>query len=182
MAWPLTSTGSPAKQALTSAWLPQLLGVAIGVLLPWVPALAQPQAGLLEPERAFAFSAQALDDRTIEARFVVAEGYYLYRDKLKFRIEPGTLAGAPALPPGKVKRDDFFGDVETYRGRLPVRLSLLRPAPGQDVTVVAESQGCADIGVCYPPSVQKIALRLPAAGAGPGAVVEAAPARKSWFR
>lgn len=142
---------------------------------------AQGQPRLLENERAFAFSAQALDDRTVEARFAVADGYYLYREKLRFSVEPGTLAVTPALPPGEVKDDEFFGRVETYRGRLAVKLSLDRIAPDRKVTVRAESQGCADVGVCYPPQVQALTLVVPAPGARPGPPVEAAPPRKSWF-
>jgi len=56
---------------------------------------------LLEPERAFAFSVQALDERTIEARFAIANGYYLYREKLHFSIEPAT-AGSPSLRAGVI--------------------------------------------------------------------------------
>jgi len=137
---------------------------------------------LLEPQRAFSFSARPLDATTVEARFAVADGYYLYRDKLKFGLEPGALAAPPVLPPGKIKQDEFFGKVETYRGKVVVRVSLAAPAPGTTVTLKAESQGCADIGVCYPPQVQKIALSLPAAGTGPGPVVEFAPEKKGWFK
>jgi thiol:disulfide interchange protein DsbD len=136
----------------------------------------------LPPERAFSFSARALDAATVEARFAIADGYYLYREKLKLGVEPGALAAAPVLPPGKVKEDEFFGKVETYRGKLVLRLALAAPAPGGTVTVKAESQGCADAGVCYPPQVQSIALTLPAAGAGPGPIVEFAPAKKGWFK
>ena len=137
---------------------------------------------LLEPERAFRFSARPLDAATVEVRFAIADGYYLYRDKLKLGLEPGALAAPPVLPPGKIKEDQFFGKVETYRGNLVLRLALAAPAPGGTVTVRAESQGCADVGVCYPPQVQTIALPLPAVGAGPGPVVDYAPARKTWFK
>src|SRR4051794_6265233 len=58
------------------------------------PTSAQ-QPKLLPPERAFAFSVQAVDENTVEARFAIANGYYLYRDKLKFSVEPVTLAAAP---------------------------------------------------------------------------------------
>jgi thiol:disulfide interchange protein DsbD len=91
------------------------------------------------------------------------------------------LAAPPVLPPGKVKDDPFFGSVETYREQLVVRLALAAPAPGSTVTVTAESQGCADAGVCYPPQRQTITVALPAAGAGPGATVEAVPPKKGWF-
>ena len=129
----------------------------------------RPQPKLLEPERAFAFSVQALDDRTLEARFAIADGYYLYRDKLKIqRRAAGRWPPPRCCPPGKIKDDEFFGRVETYRGRLAVRLSLDSGAPGRKVTVRAESQGCADVGVCYPPQVQNVTLTLPGAGRGPG--------------
>ncbi len=153
--------------------------VALGLSL---PLAAVAQGRLLEPERAFAFSARGLDDRTVEARFAIAEGYYLYRDRLKFSVEPVALAGAPDLPAGKVKEDPFFGRVATYRGQIIVRLPLDRIAAGASVVVTAESQGCADAGVCYPPQVQKITLALPAANAPPGALVDAAPSRRIWFK
>ena len=142
---------------------------------------ADAQSKLLEPARAFAFSVQALDDKTVEARFAIAEGYYLYREKLKFSVEPTALVAAPTLPPGKFKDDEFFGKVETYRGRLAVKLALDQKEAGGKVTVRAESQGCADAGVCYPPQIQALTLTLPLPGAGPGAPVAATPAKKSWF-
>ena len=142
---------------------------------------ADAQSKLLEPERAFAFSVQALDDKTVEARFVIADGYYLYREKMKFDVEPAALAANPLLPQGKLKDDPFFGKVETYRGRFAVKLALDQTDPGRKVTVRAESQGCADAGVCYPPQVQVLTLALPLPGTGPGAPVAATPARKSWF-
>jgi len=146
-----------------------------------IPGALEAQPKLLEPERAFAFSVQALDDTTVEARFAIADGYYLYREKLRFSVEPTALAAAPTLPAGKIKDDEFFGRVETYRDRVAVKLSLDRPQPGQKITVKAESQGCADAGVCYPPQVQNLTLALPAAGARPGPPVDATPVRKSWF-
>ncbi|MEO8305534.1 MAG: protein-disulfide reductase DsbD N-terminal domain-containing protein [Betaproteobacteria bacterium] len=136
---------------------------------------------LLEPERAFAFSVQAVDERTVEARFTIASGYYLYREKLKFSVEPTPLTAAPVLPAGKIKEDEFFGKVETYRGQIAVPLALASAEPGRKVTVRAESQGCADAGVCYPPQVQSVTVTLPLPGARPGAPVAAVPARKSWF-
>ena len=137
---------------------------------------------LLPPEQAFRFSARALDDRTLEARFAVADGYYLYREKLKFAVEPETTGFAvPRLPPGKIKEDQFFGKVETYRGKVIVKVPLPMPASGRSIVLTADSQGCADLGVCYPVNRQKVTLVLPAPGKGPGAVVEANPRKKSWF-
>ena len=147
----------------------------------WIGAVAAAGLKLLEPERAFAFSVQALDEKTVEARFAIANGYYLYREKLHFSVGPASLADAPALPPGKIKDDEFFGKVETYRGQLAVKLAMQQPAPGSKVVVRAESQGCADAGVCYPPQVQHVTVTLPLPGMRPDAPVAATPARKSWF-
>jgi len=112
---------------------------------------------------------------------VIADGYYLYREKLHFSADPGTL-GAVALPQGKFKEDQFFGKVEIYRDQVMVKLPLDAAAPGKPVTVQAESQGCADLGVCYPPQVQKVTLTLPQPGGRPGMPVEAAPRKKSWLQ
>ena len=134
---------------------------------------------LLPPEQAFRFSARVLDPATIEARFDVADGYYLYRDKLRFTAEPVQVLPVD-LPRGQRKHDEFFGDVETYRGAVTVRLPLASAAPGRTLVVHADSQGCADAGVCYPPNPQKLTLVVPANGAKPGPYVESAP--KGLFR
>jgi thiol:disulfide interchange protein DsbD len=138
---------------------------------------------LLPPEQAFRLSARALDTRTLEASFVIANGYYLYRDKLRFALETdGRQLQAASLPPGKLKDDEFFGRVETYRDRIVVRLPMTEPAAGQSVTLRTESQGCADAGVCYPPTVQRLTLAVPASDGRPGPLVDATPAKKSWFK
>ena len=117
---------------------------------------------LLEPEKAFRFSARLLDASQVEVRYEIAPGYYMYRDKFKFVANsPSITVDASQLPPGKIKKDDYFGEVQTYRGEqrfvLPVK-GLVAPAAG--FTLKAESQGCADIGVCYPPLEQTAALVL----------------------
>jgi thioredoxin:protein disulfide reductase len=178
------STGSPAKPPRpdrdAAVRVVRALALA-AVTIACLPRAAEAQPKLLEPERAFAFSAQALNGNTVEARFAIANGYYLYREKLRFTVEPAALLAAPALPPGKIKDDEFFGRVETYRGSLSVKLALDPKEAGRQVNVRAESQGCADAGVCYPPQVQTITLVLPLPGAGAGAPVAATPAKKSWF-
>ena len=158
-----------------------LLLHALGVMAFMLVAAASAQVNPLAPEKAFRFSARALDPHTVEARFNIADGYYLYRDKLHFAVEPAASGLAlPSLPNGKVKEDQFFGRVETYRGNLIVNLQLQGTAPGQKVVVQAESQGCADLGICYPPNIQRVTVALPAAGSAPTRLDEAP--RKQWFK
>ena len=116
---------------------------------------------LLEPDKAFRFSARAADS-AVEIRFAIADGYYMYRDKFRFAAEgnPQVRLGAPELPPGIRHKDESFGEVETYRRSVTIRV----PAEGTgrfDLKVV--SQGCADVGVCYVPMESKATLQLAAA-------------------
>ncbi len=119
---------------------------------------------LLEPEKAFRFSARALDG-AVEVDFAIADGYYMYRDKFRFAAEgnPAVRLGRPELPAGARHKDEFFGEVETYRKQVRIRV----PADGEgrfDLKVI--SQGCADIGVCYVPMESQASLLLVAAPAG----------------
>ena len=155
------------------------LGLAAAAMLATtLPALAQ--VNPLPPEKAFRFSARLVDAQTVEARFIIAEGYYLYRDKIHFAIEPAAVGlTVPRLPEGKVKEDQFFGRVETYRGGVVVNLAVRDPKPGQQIVIAAESQGCADIGICYPPTVQRATVALPAGSVVPD--VPGDPPRKRWL-
>ena len=130
------------------------------------PALAAPD-DLLEPDQAFRFSARAVGPDTIEVQYQIARGYYLYRDKFRFVLQPATLELAPPeLPPGKLKKDEFFGDVETYRGDLRIRLPVRNARAGESATLVATSQGCADAGVCYVPHEQRAQVSFVSTAAG----------------
>ncbi|MHB1352286.1 MAG: protein-disulfide reductase DsbD [Thiobacillus sp.] len=115
----------------------------------------------LDPEAAFKFSARALDADTLEARWQIADGYYMYRDKFRFELEGATL-GEARLPPAKVKEDEYFGRVETYTGDVRIALPI-KAAPGtKTVTLKTVSQGCADAGLCYTPQTVSATVELPA--------------------
>ena len=122
---------------------------------------------LLDPEQAFRFSARVVDKAFLEVRYQIADGYYLYRDKFAFSVEPsGEFAlGTPQFPPGKIKQDEYFGKVETYRREVIARIPLTRTGNAASLTLKAVSQGCADAGVCYPPQTHSAKISLPVAGA-----------------
>jgi len=150
--------------------------LAISALLSLSPMLshAVEEGDLLEPEKAFAMSAKAVDANTIEVRYQVANGYYLYHQKFKFQVEPQDVGlGAAQIPPGQVHQDDYFGKVETHRGSLVIKLPLARA--GAQMTLKATSQGCADVGVCYPPLTQTVKLAL-ASSTSPAATAPSTPA------
>lgn len=126
----------------------------------------------LSPEQAFTFSARAIDAQTIEARWQMADGYYLYRNKFAFHLAaPNTTQNAAdtpltaQLPAGKMKMDDLFGEVEVYRQEVTARLALPAPANNETpitVTLKAVAQGCWDGGICYPPQNYTATITLPA--------------------
>ena len=115
----------------------------------------------LDPEVAFKFSARALDANTLEARWQIADGYYMYRDKFKFEVVGGTL-GTLKLPAGKMKEDENFGKVETYRKDVRIALPIQRTPGTTAVTLKTTSQGCADAGLCYTPQTTSVSIKLPA--------------------
>ncbi len=122
----------------------------------------QAEEELLEPDQAFRLEMSASDSNTVRARWVIAEGYYLYRNKIKFKSDTaGVTLGEPRLPKGKVKQDEFFGEVEIYRGTFDVEIPVERPAGTDTIKITATSQGCADAGVCYPPHRQSREVKLP---------------------
>lgn len=173
----LLRVGRPGRAPVARA----MALVGVGVLAIGAGA-AVAQGNLLPTEEAFRFSARALDAGAVEANFAVAEGYYLYRDKIRFTVAPATVAiGAVTLPAGKAKDDPFFGRVAIYRDRVVVRLPLESASAGQSVTIRAESQGCADAGVCYPPNAQSVTVTLPRPGAPAGPLIDANPPKKRWF-
>ncbi len=132
------------------------------------PAVADP----IDPEKAFRFSARALDANTLEARWDITRDYYLYRHKIAFAAD-GLKLGEPALPKGEEKDDDFFGRIEAYRGTLIVRIPVLEG--GGTAVLRAESQGCWDGGICYPPMTQEARIVLAGLGASPDASVAVPP-------
>jgi thioredoxin:protein disulfide reductase len=140
--------------------------IFIGLMLLALASAAQAQLfkndELLEPEKAFRFSART-SERGVEVEFAIANGYYMYRDKFRFSAEgnPAVKLGTPQFPAGARHKDEFFGEVETYRKN--VRIVIPAQGDGRfDLKVV--SQGCADVGVCYVPMESKAALQLAAMG------------------
>ncbi len=126
------------------------------------PCLAIDEDDLLPVDEAFALSARATGADAIALEWKIADGYYLYRHRMSAApAEPSDRAGALQLPRGKAHVDEFFGRVETFRGS--VRGTLADVAGGSDgrVTLKVKYQGCADLGICYPPQTRTLTVALP---------------------
>ncbi|GMQ95635.1 MAG: hypothetical protein BMS9Abin14_083 [Gammaproteobacteria bacterium] len=132
-------------------------------------ALGQPAGGggseFLEPEIAFMLSTDARDAYTLVARFDIADGYYLYRDRFDFAVTgaPGVALDSTQLPDGKEKEDPYFGRMQVYYYSVEAVLQVQRATtePVQ-LTLEIDYQGCAEAGLCYAPMKRSVALTLPA--------------------
>ena len=127
----------------------------------------QAEEELLEPDKAFPFEVTVKDD-TLQADWNMPKGYYLYRSKIRFSTDtPGISLGEPQLPAGKIKQDEFFGEIEIYQHPVTAQVPIVRENPEvTEFALKAVYQGCADIGVCYPPITKQVQLTLPAKSGG----------------
>ncbi|VAW75385.1 Cytochrome c-type biogenesis protein DsbD, protein-disulfide reductase, partial [hydrothermal vent metagenome] len=82
---------------------------------------------LLPPDEAFIFTASVNADGSVRADWKITDGYYLYRDKFHFSTgDNGASLGAADYPPGKIKTDEIFGRVETYRKKVSIGVPVIR--------------------------------------------------------
>ena len=108
-----------------------------------------------------------IDGNTVEVTFEVLEGYYLYKDKISVRaLSDNVQLGKLDLPEGKIKFDEFFGESEVYLDDVFARLPLARATPeSMDLELEVDFQGCAEGGLCYPPTTRVVSTTLPEATA-----------------
>ncbi|WP_394778096.1 protein-disulfide reductase DsbD [Undibacterium sp.] len=145
-----------------------LLSLSLLAMLCSLPAHAEDE--FLEPEAAFKFSAKMVEPGVAEVTYQIAEGYYMYRERLQFKADNATL-GTPELPKGKVKFDETFQkELETYRHSLVFRIPV--QAAG-DFNLRITGQGCADKGLCYSPmeSVAKLSVTGGSGSGGSGSLL-----------
>ena len=108
----------------------------------------------LPVDEAYPTEAELTEDGRILARWVMPEGYYLYKHSLQIIGKDGTELGSLTIPPGKQKTDEFFGEVEVYYNFLEIAAPIVAQSRAE-VVVDVHYQGCADAGLCYPPEVRE---------------------------
>lgn len=150
-----------------------LLGLAVLGGLWAAPALAD---DFLAPEKAFAFSAKAVDAHTVRLHWDIAPGYHLYRERIGVQADAPAVQWTPlALPAGKDEFDaNFNKTVAVYRQTLDVDMRLTQGSAAVPITV--NWQGCADAGLCYPPDSTQLQVALTGLGATQNSITQATPA------
>ena len=122
----------------------------------------------LEAEKAFilnsSFTQTAISAEpkySLDLNWLIADKYYLYRDKIKLATITGVNIPL-ALPNGELHFDETFAkNLEIYRNKLSISYIFNianNRSLAQNEAFVLTYQGCADIGICYPPVAYNILL------------------------
>jgi len=125
-------------------------------------SLLAPGAGedeFLPPDEAFQLSVKMVSDNKVALSVMIAEGYYLYREKFAFESATEGISILPyELPAGDIKEDEFLGRTEVYHSSFAINLALSGHSADGKFQLVAKYQGCAEKGICYPPISKTIDL------------------------
>lgn len=141
----------------------------LALILSLYPISGFAEDDFLPPEKAFAIQPPEListqaDGNTLVVSWKIAEGYYIYRNKVSFQSDAaGLKLGEATLSASETKQDPFFGEIQIYKQTLRAEIPFSSDAdPGTVYNLTAKSQGCANAGICYPPMKQKLSFKLPA--------------------
>jgi thiol:disulfide interchange protein DsbD len=134
----------------------------------------------LPVDEAFVLDAVAEGPDRVRLHWIIADGYYLYRQRLTATTSSDRAQlGALSLPRGKTKTDEFFGEQEVYYDELVAQLPVSRAGGAAlELPLAITYQGCAEAGLCYPPETKSITVSLPA-GVGTSASAGPPPADAS---
>ena len=150
-----------------NAWLLFAIAVAAS-FLSMLPASAQ--KAFLHPDKAFPVTVSWLENKTqLQVNFLTAKGYYLYQEAFQFRLMQAGGASqilTAALPKAEIKFDETFQkNMPIYRYPVDVVLTLpggtALAGKGQGIQIEVDLQGCADGGICYPPTTLKFNIAAP---------------------
>ena len=124
----------------------------------------------LPVDEAFRFSAFPDGADHVKLVWQIADGYYLYRARVKVSTtSQQAQLGALQMPTGETKQDEFFGKQEIYHHELVAGVPVARAAAAAiSLPLEVTYQGCASAGLCYPPQTKSITVSLTASN-GPGA-------------
>ncbi len=144
--------------------MPFLQIIFLCLLLIGQSTIALADDELLPPEQAFKISAKAITSAQLEISWDIAEGYYLYSNKMQFKSKTEQIRTVtPIFPEGETKHDENFGDVVIYRNNLRIPVSLEAENKASSIQLLVQYQGCADKGICYPPQKKIFDITLPVA-------------------
>ena len=108
----------------------------------------------LKVDQAFSFNFDQQNDQ-LHISFDISEGYYLYRHQFKFTANNASYSTID-LPTGLDHEDEFFGVQQIYKEQLDFTINIEQTNENASITI--RYQGCAEKGLCYPPTKKVIQL------------------------
>ena len=131
----------------------KLLAVAAFAFFAAGHAFAIGEDEFLDPTVAFKYTVTA-DEAKVTVEWRATKGYYLYKKRMGLSAAtPGVTVGESVYPEGEVHKDEFFGEQTVFRNYFKVTASLTGAKAGDKIALKLKWQGCADAGLCYPPTV-----------------------------
>lgn len=132
------------------------------------------QDDILDPDVAFQISHDSQPGQ-FKVNWVIAEGHYLYRDKIKISTDDPDVHAKPLiLPAGEAKDDPVFNaTLYVFHHFAEATLPYQYTYDGdKDVTFKVKYQGCSEIsGICYPPQNKKFTVKLSPLSAAQAATI-----------
>ncbi|MGO9990734.1 MAG: protein-disulfide reductase DsbD domain-containing protein [Steroidobacteraceae bacterium] len=118
----------------------------------WMRGTESNETDFLPPDVAFRVNAR-VDGNVVRVRWVIADGYYLYRHKIEVKAEsPDLLVMGLSLPRGLSKTDPYLGTQEVYLQQVEATAPFRRFDYGaHPMQIKVTYQGCAEAGLCYLP-------------------------------
>jgi thiol:disulfide interchange protein DsbD len=118
----------------------------------WMRGSESNESDFLPPDAAFRVSAR-VDGNVVRVRWIIADGYYLYRHRMEIKAEsPDLVIATPLLPKGLLKTDPYLGTQEIYQHQVDATAAYTRfDAGAHPLQIKVTYQGCAEAGLCYPP-------------------------------
>ncbi len=130
----------------------------------------------LPADEAFKLSLRLENSQTLVAYWQIADGYYLYRQKFHFVLNNGGKLGDMQMPAGEIKEDPTYGKTEVYHRFIEIKIPISETQDLKKLEVSVTYQGCADSGLCYPPTEKTLNLPLDATSAAlPPAITTSQP-------
>ena len=118
----------------------------------WMRGIDSNESDFLPPDVAFRVSSH-VEQNLLRVRWIIADGYYLYRHSMSIQAEsPNLIVSAPSFPAGTLKTDPYLGTQVTYTHRVEGIVAYSRTDAGaHPIEIKVTYQGCAEAGLCYPP-------------------------------
>jgi thiol:disulfide interchange protein DsbD len=118
----------------------------------WMRGVESNESDFLPPDVAFRVASR-VDGNVLRVRWVIADGYYLYRHKMEIKAEsPDLTLSAPSFPRGTLKTDPYLGTQEIFVQQVEGTVAFSRfDAGAHPIQIKVTYQGCAEAGLCYPP-------------------------------